>query len=307
MRAPANLNALRALESAARHLSYVRAGQELHVTPAAVGHLVRGLEDTLGIPLFHRSPSGPSRLELSHAAQAALPDIQAGFDLLSGAVARLRSSLTRRTISVTVLPAFVDKWLLGRIERFQGAWPEYDLVVDPSSELIDFESERIDLGIRYGAGNWAGLASIQLMRETFFPVCSPSLMTGSNPPVSLEGLRSHCLIHDVSMPANPSFPSWPGWLSGTGQSEPQQQRGLQINGSASAIQAAIAGAGVAIGRTVLVRDDLASGRLVRPFGSSIDSGPAYHLVWKAGALLSAPALAFREWLVAECKADLALR
>lgn len=302
MRAPANLNALRALESAARHLSYVRAGRELHVTPAAVGHLVRRLEEALGLPLFHRSPSGPSRLELSHAAQAALPDIQAGFDLLSGAMAKLRSSLSRGTISVSVLPVFLDKWLLGRIDRFQEACPEYDLVVDPSKEMIDFESVRIDLGIRYGSGSWTGLASTKLMSEEFFPVCSPSLIAGPNPPIDIEGLRSHCLIHDMSTPGNESFPCWGNWLGRTGQPEDFRHRGMQINGAASAIQAAIAGAGVAIGRSVLVYDELACGRLVRPFGRSVESIPAYYLVWRTGANLSTPAQAFREWLVAECKA-----
>lgn len=302
MRAPANLNALRALESAARHLSYVRAGRELHVTPAAVGHLVRGLEETLGLPLFHRSPSGPFRLELSHAAQAALPDIQAGFDLLSCAMARLRSSLSRGTISVSVMPAFLDKWLLGRIDRFQEAWPEYDLVVDPSREMVDFDSVRIDLGIRYGTGNWTGLASKKLMSEEFFPVCSPSFIAGPNPPTDIDRLRSHCLIHDISTPGNESFPCWANWLGSTGQPESSQHRGMQINGSASSIQAAIAGAGVAIGRSVLVYDDLASGRLVRPFGISVESIPAYYLVWRTGTNLSTAAQAFREWLVAECKA-----
>src|SRR5215467_12833163 len=119
MRAPDHLNALRAFEAAARHLSYVAAGDELNVTPAAVGQLVRGLEDALGIELFHRSQGGPSRLILSDAARAALPDLQAGFDRLSTAVERLRAGRKRVVVAVTVPPAFADKWLLGRVERFR--------------------------------------------------------------------------------------------------------------------------------------------------------------------------------------------
>src|SRR5262245_46854395 len=117
MRAPNHLNALRAFEAAARHLSYVAAAQELNVTPAAVGSLVRGLEAIVGTELFHRAPAGPARLVLTDAAQAVLPELQAGFDHLAAALERLKAARGRTAISLTVPPAFADKWLLPRVER----------------------------------------------------------------------------------------------------------------------------------------------------------------------------------------------
>src|SRR5262249_42673481 len=138
MRAPNHLNALRAFEAAARHLSYVAAAEELNVTPAAVGQLVRGLEETLGIELFHRSPAGPARLVLSDRAWAALPDLQAGFDHLATAFERLKANQPRIAINVTVPPAFADKWLLPRVEQFAAQHPACDLRIDTSGRLVDF-------------------------------------------------------------------------------------------------------------------------------------------------------------------------
>ncbi len=119
MRAPNHLNALRAFEAVGRHLSYVAAAEELHVTPAAIGQMIRGLEETLEVELFHRSTSGASRLVLTDAARAAMPELQAGFELLATAVERLKAGKERITVTVTVPPALADKWFLHRVERFQ--------------------------------------------------------------------------------------------------------------------------------------------------------------------------------------------
>jgi LysR family glycine cleavage system transcriptional activator len=176
MRAPDHLNSLRAFEAAARHLSFALAAEELHVTPAAVGQLVRRLEEALGVELFHRSQAGPARLLLTEAAQAALPDLRAGFERLSAAMDRLRSARTKRTLSVTVSIAFADKWLLHRLERFSHTHPECELRIDTSTTLTNFATEPVDIGIRYGAGVWPGLVATFLTRDAFFPVCSPSLL-----------------------------------------------------------------------------------------------------------------------------------
>src|SRR5215469_5215432 len=194
MRAPNHLNALRAFEAVARHLSYVAAADELNVTPAAVGSLVRGLEAVIGVELFHRSQAGPARLELTEAAQAVLPELQAGFDHLTVAFERLKASRGQITISLTVPPAFADKWLLPRVERFATHHPLYDLRIDTSGRLVDFAAERMDVGIRYGGGRWPGLASTFLLRDAFFPVCSPALREGANPLRGPGDLRHATLI-----------------------------------------------------------------------------------------------------------------
>src|SRR5262245_21298744 len=181
MGAPNYLNALRAFEATARHLSYVAAADELGVTPAAVGHLVRGLEAIVGVEVFHRSQTGPARLVLTEAAEAVLPELQAGFDHLAVAFERLKASRGQVKISVTVPPAFADKWLLPRIERFTASHPRYDLHIDTSGRLVDFTAERMDVGIRYGGGRWPGLECTFLLRDRFFPVCSPALQEGMHP------------------------------------------------------------------------------------------------------------------------------
>src|SRR5262245_6426216 len=167
MRAPNHLNALRAFEAAARHLSYVAAAEELNVTPAAVGSLVRGLEAIVGVELFHRATAGPARLELTEAARAVLPELQSGFDHLSVAFERLKAARGQITIGLTVPPAFADKWLLPRVERFTADHPSFELRVDTGGRLVDFAAERMDVGIRYGAGRWPGLVATFLLRDAF--------------------------------------------------------------------------------------------------------------------------------------------
>ncbi|SAL30401.1 LysR family transcriptional regulator [Caballeronia cordobensis] len=300
MRAPTNLNALRAFEAVARHLSYAAAAAELNVTPAAVGQLVRGLEDYLGVELFHRSTSGASRLTLTDAASSALADLQGGFDLLSSAVERLKASKSRITFTVTVPPAFADKWLLWRVERFQRKHPYYDLRIDTSGHLVDFTAERIDVGIRYGDGNWPKLVSTFLLRDEFFPVCSPTLLKGRGALKTPLDLKHHALIHDTSMRESGVFPTWRSWLLHAGVRDGvDTDRGLRLNDSAMSIQTAISGNGVALGRTTLVARDLAEGRLVRPFDAVQTCELAYYLVHRKESSESAAVIAFKDWLLEE--------
>ncbi|MGY2290678.1 transcriptional regulator GcvA [Pseudomonas sp. SDO528_S397] len=299
MRAPNHLNALRAFESAARHLSYVGAAQELNVTPAAIGQLVRGLEDTHGVVLFHRARTGPARLELTDAAQAVLADLQTGFDFLASAVEKLKRSRDTASITVTVPPAFADKWLLARIEAFQALHPHVELRLDTNGSLVDFTAQRIDVGIRFGSGQWPGLSSTFLMGETFFPVCSPSLLTGAHPLTDIDALKHHPLIHDVSMRDSRAFPTWKHWLQAVGYDASAAGRGLQINDSAAVMQAAIAGNGVALGRSSLVAGDLAAGRLVRPFGAAQPCELAYYLVQREGVAPTPAVEAFKAWALTQ--------
>jgi LysR family glycine cleavage system transcriptional activator len=300
MRAPNHLNALRAFEAVSRHLSYVAAADELNVTPAAVGQLIRGLEEILGVELFHRSPSGPSRLVLTDAARAAIPDLQAGFDLLSVAMERLRASKSRTPLTFTLPPAFADKWFLPRVARFQARHPYFDLRVDLSLRLLNFHSDRVDAGIRYGSGQWEGLAATFLLRDQFFPVCSPALRDGPQPLKVPQDLHAHRLIHDVSMQQSPVFPTWQSWLRVAGAPDlANAQPALQINDSAAALQAAIAGHGVALGRSTLVERDLAEGRLVAPFEAVQSCEHAYYVIHRPERGADAGVVAIKEWLLEE--------
>jgi LysR family glycine cleavage system transcriptional activator len=303
MRAPDQLNALRAFEASARHESFSAAAAELHVTPAAVGQLVRTLEEALGTPLFHRGTSGRTRLALTEAARRALPDIRAGFDRLSLGVARLNEGSPSGVLTVTVSPAFAAKWLLPRIERFQTAFPETDVRLDVSIEFVDFVARGVDIGVRYGAGSWPGLAAEKLMDEEIYPVCSPTLLRHHRrlrKPSDLAGLK---LIHDLSVDARSGFATWSAWLAKAG-ADIETKRGLRINNSAAVLQAAIDGHGVALARSPMARDDLAAGRLVRLFPEiEHASALAYYVVYRPDCATLPKLVAFRDWLVKEASAQ----
>ncbi len=299
MRSIAHLNALRAFEASARHQSFSLAAQELNVTPAAVGQLVRTLEDWLGSPLFVRSTSGRARLVTTEVAEQALPDIRAGLERLAVGLERLRSGCAGGVLTVAVSPAFAAKWLLPRIERFQAAWPETDLRLETSLKPVDFVAQRIDVGVRYGRGLWPGLAAEKLMDEEVYPVCAPALLATAT--LQAPGdLRGQVLIHDQSVDTSTGFASWQAWLRHAGVQGVPTDRGLRINNSAAVLQAAIDGQGVALARSVMAHDDLAAGRLVRLFPQvRLESALAYYVVYRPECIAQPKVAAFRDWLLRE--------
>jgi len=299
MKLPIHLNALRAFEASARHQSFSAAAAELNVTPAAVGQLVRALEDWLGAPLFLRNASGKTRLMPTESAERALPNIRAGFDRLTLGLEELKEGSLNGVLTVTVSPAFAAKWLLPRIERFQTACPDTDVRLDTSLKPVDFVAQRVDIGVRYGTGNWPGLAAEKMMDEEVFPVCSPALPRLKSP----ADLAAHTLIHDQSMDSNAGFPTWEAWLRKAGVNGISAKRGLKINNSAAVLQAAIEGHGIALARSVMAHDDIAAGRLVRLFPKiSFSSALAYYVVYRADCAGLPRIVAFRDWLLKEATA-----
>ncbi|NWB43571.1 MULTISPECIES: transcriptional regulator GcvA [unclassified Pseudomonas] len=300
MKSPVHLNALRAFEASARHQSFSSAAVELNVTPAAVGQLVRTLEDWLGSPLFVRGSSGRARLVPTEAAERALPDIRAGFDRLALGMERLSEGSISGVLTVAVSPAFAAKWLLPRIDRFQAVCPETDVRLDTNLKPVDFVAQRIDIGVRYGTGRWPGLTAEKLMDEEVYPVCSPQLLREHSRLQKTSDLAQETLIHDLSMDSHSGFPSWETWMQKAGSKDTLSLRGMQINNSAAVLQAAVEGHGVALARSVMAHDDLASGRLVRLFPDiSVASELAYYVVYRPECA-SLPKLAtFRDWLLAE--------
>lgn len=300
MKTPIFLNALRAFEASARHQSFSSAAAELNVTPAAVGQQVRSLEEWLGTPLFNRETSGRSRLIPTEVAERALPDIRAGFDRLSLGLSRLREGTNSGVLTVAVSPAFAAKWLLPRIERFHATCPETDVRLDTNLKLVDFATQGIDIGVRYGRGDWPGLVSEKLMDEQIYPVCSPSWLAKNSDLDTPQDLAGKPLIHDLSVDAHIGFASWNDWLQRAGATNVDASRGMQINNSAAVLQAAIDGHGVALARSVMARDDLAAGRLIRLFPNvNRASVLGYYIVYRAECATLPKLVAFREWLVRE--------
>jgi LysR family transcriptional regulator, glycine cleavage system transcriptional activator len=299
---PVHLNALRALEASARHQSFAAAAQELNVSAAAVGQLVRTLEDWLGTALFERSRKGAVRLVPTEVAQKALPDIRAGLDRLTLGLERLKDGSAKGVLTVTTSPAFAAKWLLPRLERFQQRWPDTDVRLDTSLKPLDFLAQRIDIGIRYGLGRWPGLVAEALLSEELFPACSAEFLARQGGFSSPEALLGQTLIHDASLDAEPAFPTWAQWFQQAGVTGPRSARGLQINSAAAVLQACIDGQGVALARSVMAQEDLATGRLVRLFPQINMASPmAYYIVYRPECAALPKLSAFRAWLLQEAE------
>ncbi|WP_341644878.1 transcriptional regulator GcvA [Thauera sp. SDU_THAU2] len=304
MRLPVHLNALRAFEASARHQSFSAAAQELNVTPAAVGQLVRGLEEWLGTPLFIRGSSGKARLVPTDAALRALPDIRAGFDRLALGMERLKEGAVGGVLTVTVSPAFAAKWLLPRFERFQAICPDTDVRLETNLKPVDFVAQRVDVGVRYGIGTWPGLVADKLMGEEIFPACSPELLRQNRHFHTPESLGAVTLIHDLSMDGHVGFPTWDKWFERANVTGVATSRGMKINNSAAVLQAAIEGRGVALARSVMAHADLAAGRLVRLFPEiRFESELAYYVVYRSECASLPRLVAFRDWLMSEASSQ----
>jgi len=291
------LNALRAFESAARHLSFSRAAEELSVTPGAVSQQIRQLEDHVGGPLFLREARG---LSLTEAGQAALPLLREGFDRLMDASALLRQPQRRPQLRVSVTPSFAAKWLTPRLDGFLAEHPEVEVWISADMALAELSEEGADLAVRYGCGDYPGLTSERLMTETVLPVCSPRLLTGAKAIRGPEDLANHTLLHDESPDNDPSCPDWTMWLKARGVSGVDPRRGLRFNQAALAIEAAAGGRGVALAKRTIAQADLQSGRLVAPFADGeapVDF--AHYLVLPRDRPISTGARAFADWLKKE--------
>lgn len=293
------LNALRVFEAAARHLSFTKAAEELHVTPGAVSQQIKALEDFIGAPVFRRQKRA---LLLTDEAQACLPVLREGFDRLAEAGRLLASRADSGKLAVSVAPSLAAKWLVPRLDRFHELHPEIDVWVSASMDLVDFAADDIDLAIRYGAGRYDGLAVEHLMSETIVPVCSPRLLLGENPLRTPKDLVHHALLHDGSPDKDESCPTWPMWLKAAGVAGVDGERGPKFNQSSLVIEAAVAGKGVALAKSQLALADLEAARLVIPFDMSSPSAFAYYIVHPP-ARANAPAVkAFKAWLHDEATA-----
>ncbi len=296
MRLP-SLNALRAFEAVARHLNLTRAAEELHVTPAAVSHQVKALEEDLGVTLLRRVRR---EFFLTDAAQAGLPALREAFDLLGDAVERMRSELPDRLLTISVLPSFAVSWLVPRLSRFKVQHPEIDVRLDTTDRVVDLRREGIDLGIRFGAGDYPGLEVDRLLDEEIFPVCSPALLEGPLPLKAPEDLRHHSLLHVDWTPFMGETGDWNLWLMAAGLNEVVDvSRGPRFSHANLALQAAVHGQGVVIGSQALAADDLAAGRLVRPFGMGVQLNFCYFVVTTPAAARLPKVAAFKDWLLRE--------
>ncbi len=288
-----SLNALRAFEAAARHLSFTRAADELHVTQAAVSHQIKTLEEQLGMPVFRRMNRA---LLLTDSGQELYPAVGAALDGMAQAVDRLHRHEEAGMLTVATMDSFAATWLVPRLGRFRRLHPEIDIRLSTSDTPVDYVHAGIDIGVRYGAGNWPDLDITRLMTEEVFPVCSPALIANGPPLEKPEDLRHHTLLHDDQRE------DWRMWLMAAGVSGVDDRAGPGFQHSNLVVLAAVAGEGVALGRSVIVTDDLAAGRLVRPFDLALPATYAYYMVCPKSNLNRTKVKAFRSWLLDEVAA-----
>ncbi|MGH6891092.1 MAG: LysR substrate-binding domain-containing protein, partial [Dongiaceae bacterium] len=209
MTRPANLAALRGFEAAARHLSFTKAAAELNVTPAAVSHAIRELELDFKVRLFERS----SRVvRLTPAGETLSRAVAEGLGTIGRAVQRLRAVDGRPKLMVTTSPSLAAKWLVPRLDRFLDRHPEADVRIDVSQRLADFAEDGVDIGIRFGTGDYPGLLVERLFEESVFPVCSPHLLKSKHPVSEPRDLRHHTLIHIEWDAQWATWPNWAMWL-----------------------------------------------------------------------------------------------
>ena len=306
------LNALRAFESAARHLSFKKVAEELHVTPAAISQQIKALESYLGVSLFRRLTRA---LEVTPQGLAMLPKIRESFECLAAAV-----ETTRQTgdgpLTVTAPPSFASRWLVPRLPCFSAAYPEVALRLSSSADTVDrrgetavFEEAIVDprdpaseVAIRYGTGNYPGFRVEKIFAPDCLPVCSPRLPTAERPLAMPADLCRHTLIHDETIGDEERQADWARWLSAAGAPEIDPQRGPRFSNAVLAVEAALDGQGVALALRPLVEADVAAGRLIVPFDIAVPSPYAYFLVMPEAVSRRPSVAAFRAWLLGEgCK------
>jgi LysR family glycine cleavage system transcriptional activator len=283
-----SLNALKAFEAAARNESLTEAAAELFVTHAAISRHIRDLEEWLGAELFIRTGRGVEPTEAGRRYGGRLTPL---FDAMAEATREAAAQGTVRTLNVSVEPAIASRWLVPRLGRFSALHPDIDLVINPETRLVDFRSGEADLGIRYGLGRWEDVEAVKLSDSASFPVCSPKLIADRQNLVPAD-LADYNLLHEQRKQW------WADWLAEADVKGVEDWRGTTFQGHL-AIDAAESGQGFALGDQILCTDSILEGWLVRPFALDMKDHGSYFIVREKGSKESAPARAFRDWLMAE--------
>ena len=304
------LNSLRVFESAARNLSFSKAADELFVTKAAVSHQIKALEDHLGFPLFDRKNRA---IELTEAAKVALPKLREAFSTLSEAVQLMRRYTEHASVNVCMAPSFAAKWLVPRLHKFSGTHPEIDMQITGDDTLITsrnssanmddwFRSDKIDVIIRFGSGNYPGYRVDKLFDVAAVPLCSPKLLTeGEHPLKEPSDLRYHTLLHDDTGYAG--RPSWESWLELADVEGVDTRRGLHFNHVLLVLGGAIDEQGIGLSMEPLAQYDIDAGRLCIPFDLKMPLENSYHVIRPEQTSENESVEAFVSWILEEARGE----
>ncbi|MBB5711903.1 LysR family transcriptional regulator [Sphingomonas xinjiangensis] len=278
------LNALRAFEASARHLSFTRAAIELCVTQAAVSHQVKGLETRLGVRLFTRLPRG---LALTDEGVALLPALGDSFDRIAQLVENIASGAATQLLSVAMVGTFATGWLLPRLGEFHAAHPRIDVRLFTNNNRVDLAGEGLDLAVRFGDGAWHATESVPLMEAPLTPLCTPALA---------DRLRTPTDLHALPLLRSYRADEWPRWFAGAGVSAPPL-KGAVFDSSLTMAEAAAQGLGVALAPPAMLFRHLEEGRLTQPFPHQLTTG-RYWLTWLKSRSPTPAMAAFRDWIIA---------
>jgi LysR family glycine cleavage system transcriptional activator len=284
------LNALRAFEAVAAHLSFTDAAKALNVTTAAVSSHIKSLEEFLETPVFIRHSRS---VRLTAQGARLLPGVQRGMEELNRAVDQLRQNRSSGLLNISLLGSFLQKWLLPRLGDFYQKHPEIDLRFNASRELVDFMHTDFHAAVRYGSGDWPQLRAEKVLDDWVFPVASPALLAKLGPINTMGDLHKYPLLHSATEP-------WVDWLRRVGGDTMKVERGPVLDDSASVLTAAEQGHGLALARWSLVAGDLATGRLVRPLAQSVRQHYAYYFVAPPNNFDLPKVRRFHDWLREVC-------
>jgi LysR family transcriptional regulator, glycine cleavage system transcriptional activator len=291
------LVALRSFESAARHLSFKDAAEELSVTPSAVSHQIHNLETYLGVRLFHRMNRA---LRLSGAGEAYVQKIRMAFDQIEQATRDLTSAAEADVLTLSAPPSLTATWLVPRLKAFREQFPGFDVRVKGTMDDIDYARDNVDASIRYGYGDYPGLEVEHLSTERMLVLCSPALLKGNMPIHGPRDVLKHPLIHSECR-----LTSWGDWLRAAGLPDAETHGGFRFTHSAHSLRAAADGLGIALENDLMAADYLADGNLVVPFAANFEMPrrAGYYFVCPADNLPTAKVQAVRQWLRAEFSAS----
>lgn len=286
------LTALRAFEAAARHMSFAKAADELNVTPAALSYQIKALEADLGQPVFRRLNRA---VELTEAGRALAPGTADAFASLSAAWRNAKRLNNTDVLTVTAGPSFTSKWLAPRLYKFAQEHPEIELRFNAGLRLADFDRDEVDVAIRFGIGVGDNLFVAGLNQEWMTPMMTPELAQTIKTP---EDFAHTTLIHDDSVAFLKMNWDWPSWCRAA-EVDIDTDHGLRFSQADHALDAAMSGAGVVLGRITLATRALESGRLVAPFNIGIIADAKFRFVCPKGHENRPHIKAFHDWVVNE--------
>jgi LysR family glycine cleavage system transcriptional activator len=281
------LNPLHVFDVAARHLSFTRAATELRVTQPAISRQISTLESFLGVRLFERDKHG---LRLTSEGEEFQRQIAPAFRIIANATANITATGKAEPLKIRLYTTFAAKWLIHRLPSFYVAYPQIKLNISNMVAPIDFEKDKVDLAVQFGAGNWPGVETELLFKDAIQPVCSPRLLKSARL-VELDDLRKVQLLHSHYRRTD-----WPDWLMAVKRPDLLTHDGISFPSSVLTYQAAAEGVGVAVGQLFLLRNEIQDGTLVPLFNAPLERPMAHYIAWPKQRPLGRKARSFIHWL-----------